>query len=206
MNYSWPYGLNHIGDAYENPNRREPSESPRQSKMPYVPPPPPPPIYRRAKSVEPPKIIRPPVLSKSEGNTPIPDHLIGLHHIIVEDTHVPTPPRFGTLTYGGRYPNAAMAPYIDGPPCALCRKAITESRCIYGDCGQYHVWHFNCSFCSVILRENDFIVAADNKPYCHNCHKRMYPWASLHHSHQNNLLISKLTSLQRVYLSVKTLN
>ena len=93
---------------------------------------------------------------------------------MVEQTPVPTPSRFGTLIYGGRYPNAALAPYVDGPSCELCHKAITESR-ICADNGQYHVWHFYCSFCSVVLKENDFIIAIDNKPYCTNCHKRMYP-------------------------------
>ena len=172
MNFSWPYGLNHIGDAYENPNRREPAESPPESKIPIVPPQP---IHRRAKSVEPPQVKKMPVITRSEGNTPIPEYLLGLRHIVVEQTPVPTPPRFGTLTYGGRYPNEAMAPYVDGPPCELCHKPITETRCIYADNGQYHVWHFYCSFCSVVLKENDFIVATDNKPYCNNCHKRMYP-------------------------------
>ena len=173
MNYSWPYGLNHIGDAYEDPNLRLPHDSPPESKVPHVPPPP---LHRRAKSVEPIAMRKIPQLSsRSANSTPFPEHVHGLKHIVVEQVPVPVPPRFGTLTYGGRYPNSAAAAYVDGPPCELCHKPITEGRCIYAENAQYHCWHFFCSFCSKTLKEHDFVMAEDNKPYCVNCFKRMYP-------------------------------
>ena len=171
MNFSWPYGLNHIGDEYENQNLRLPHEGPPDSKVPLLPEPP---IHRRSKSVEPIAVKKIPSRSRSANSTPIPDHLMGLKHIVVEQVPVPIPPRFGTLTYGGRYPNTADRP-ITGPPCELCHKPITEGRCIYADNAQYHCWHFYCSFCSKVLQERDFVIAEDNKPYCVNCFKRMYP-------------------------------
>lgn len=175
MTYSWPYGLNHIGDAYENPNLRLPHEGPPESKIPPIPTPPPPPVVRRARSVEPAIVRRPEAPMASLPTSPVPDYMRRLKHIVVEQVPVPVPPRFGTLTYGGRYPNAAFNPYVTGPPCELCHKPITEGRCIYSDNAQFHCWHFVCSFCSKTLKEHDFVMAEDNKPYCLNCFKRMYP-------------------------------
>lgn len=165
--------MNHIGDAYEHPNLRLPQKGPRESSVPYVPPEP---IHRRAKSVEP-TIVKVPKQENtvSAPNSPVPDYLRRLKHIVVEQVPVPVPPRFGTLTYGGRYPNAAKDPTIDGPPCELCHKPIMEGRCIWSENQPFHCWHYFCSFCSKVLRENDFLMAEDNKPYCINCFKRMYP-------------------------------
>lgn len=101
------------------------------------------------------------------------DQLIGLKHIIVRERDLTIPPKIGTL--GRRFANEAMPPKLLGPECQLCHRCITESKCIHGENGQFHVWHFYCSFCCAILSEKTFIVARDNKPYCANCFKRMYP-------------------------------
>lgn len=101
------------------------------------------------------------------------DQLIGLKHIIVNEGDHVIPPKIGTL--GRRFPNEAMPPRLLGPECQLCHRCITESKCIRGETGQFHVWHFYCSFCCAILSEKTFVVARDNKPYCANCFKRMYP-------------------------------
>jgi hypothetical protein len=174
--YSWPYGLDKISDEYLYAKRKPPADSPPSPRIPS------PPIHRRARSVERPiNIIRtpePPVdfdISHRVGNSDHYGSMRSLRHIVVEQVPVPVPPKFGTLTHGGRSPNSAMAPYIDGPPCELCHKAITEGRCIYAENVQYHCWHFVCSFCFKTLKEHDFVMAADNKPYCLNCFKRAFP-------------------------------
>lgn len=96
-----------------------------------------------------------------------------LRHIVVDQMDHSIPPLIGTL--GRRFPNEAMAPNVDGPLCQLCHRAITETRCMFADNGQFHVWHFSCSFCLGGLSETNFAIADDNKPYCNNCLKRMYP-------------------------------
>ncbi|RWS31420.1 paxillin-like protein [Leptotrombidium deliense] len=113
--------------------------------------------------------------SKSVPSSPIPGWMKQLKHIVVEDMHVPVPPRFGTLAPKPRYPDRAEPPPELGPPCELCHKPITETRCIITENFKYHCWHFVCSFCSKTLQENDFLMAIDNKPYCNNCFKRTYP-------------------------------
>lgn len=177
---SWPYGLD--GNRYK---RREPGSPPPRSKSPHMwgsrtsldarsrsPSP-----VRRAQSVPPaegPKKI-PLKQTVSLPSTPLPDYLANLRHIKVATVPVPVPPKFGTLTYGGRWADYAEAPAEDGPDCQLCQKPITERRCIMHQNFKYHSWHFVCSFCSKTLKENDFTMAIDQKPYCNNCHKRMYP-------------------------------
>jgi len=205
MTWSWPYGLNNVADAYEYQNLRLPWDSPPESKIPPIRESPIhrraksvepievkkiPERSRSTLSMNIPEISgrdRPGSgLSKAPSDhrvdstglrsgSPWGSYASGLQHIVVEQTPVPTPPRFGTLTYGGRYPNAALAPYKDGPPCELCHKPILEGRCIYAENAAYHCWHFYCSYCSKVLKENDFVMAADKKPYCVNCFKREYP-------------------------------
>lgn len=170
MTYSWPYGLDIISDDYIFAKRKPPAKSPPAAKVPS------PPIYRRARSVEPPIVRTPePDLLRYDSSSPLPDYMRRLRHIVVEQVPVPVPPKFGTLTHGGRSANSAIAPVVGGPPCELCHKGITEGRCIYAENAQYHCWHFVCSFCFKTLKSHDFLMAEDNKPYCINCYKRAYP-------------------------------
>ena len=180
MHSSWPYGLDHIGDMYK-PKRSEPpapvrsySRSPVSSRSSS------PGILRRARSV-PPEPVEKPIEKKqlkhatSVPSSPIPDYMKRLRHIVVSQVPVPVPPKFGTLTYGGRWADAAEGPQDEGPPCTLCHKPITEKRAIIHEKCNYHCWHFVCSFCFKTLKENDFVMAADAKPYCNNCYKRSFP-------------------------------
>ena len=132
-------------------------------------------MKKRSKSVPPnegdivKKAIKP--TTKSNPTTPLPDLMSNLRHIKVST--VPVPPKFGTLSFDSA--NTAQGPVVDGPPCILCHKPITEKRCINHENFQYHCWHFVCSFCFKTLKETDFMMAVDNKPYCTNCFKRMFP-------------------------------
>ncbi|KAK4337279.1 hypothetical protein RND71_043277 [Anisodus tanguticus] len=82
----------------------------------------------------------------------IPKWLKDLKHIVVEQVPVPIPPRFGTLLHGRKNPDWALAPILDGPPCQLCRKPITDitatTRAACDDSG--------CSNNNQILRLNLF--------------------------------------------------
>lgn len=105
-----------------------------------------------------------------------PEYFSQLRHIKVTSIPIPMiPPKFGTLTQGGRWPNEAQAPIDVGPPCQLCKKPITESRFVNHDKVTYHCWHFTCSHCFKTLEDDDFRVDRNDKPYCHNCFKRQYP-------------------------------
>jgi len=134
-------------------------------------------MKKRSKSVPPnegdivKKAIKP--TTKSNPTTPLPDLMSNLRHIKVSTVPVPVPPKFGTLSFDSA--NTAQGPVVDGPPCILCHKPITEKRCINHENFQYHCWHFVCSFCFKTLKETDFMMAVDNKPYCTNCFKRMFP-------------------------------
>lgn len=105
----------------------------------------------------------------------IPPWMQDLKHIVIEQMPLPAPPRFGTLLHGRRNPDWANAAPINGPPCHLCHKPITESRCIRSEEHNFHCWHFVCSFCNKTLPEFDFTMAPDNRPYCLNCFKRYFP-------------------------------
>lgn len=183
MHCSWPYGLDHMG----NRRRRDGNSPPPRSKSPSrwgsttssiagrsrSPSP-----IRRAQSVPPAENVRrTPTDHKtiSVPSSPLPDYLSRLRHIKVSTVPVPVPPKFGTLTQGGRWPNEAEGPRDIGPPCELCHKPIVEKRFITHENCQYHCWHFTCSFCFKTLKEDDFRMAVDHKPYCTNCFKRMYP-------------------------------
>ncbi|XP_074597529.1 uncharacterized protein LOC141852420 [Brevipalpus obovatus] len=181
---SWPYGL----DANHGRRRREPSSPPPRSRSPNFwgsrtslnrSRSPSPGAMRRTRSVPPADFGVKKEAKKdkivSEPATPLPDYLSRLRHIKVSTVPVPVPPKFGTLMYGGRWADWAEAPVLGGPPCELCHKPITESRCIMHENFKYHCWHFQCSFCLKTLKENDFVMAMDQKPYCTNCNKRMYP-------------------------------
>jgi len=134
-------------------------------------------LQKRSKSVPPgdSDIVKRAVAptTKSTPTTPLPDLMSNLRHIKVSTVPVPVPPKFGTLSFGSA--NVAEGPAVDGPPCILCHKPIAEKRCINHETFQYHCWHFVCSFCFKTLKENDFMMAVDNKPYCNNCFKRMFP-------------------------------
>ncbi|KAI1296517.1 Paxillin [Halotydeus destructor] len=177
MTYSWPYGLDIVSDDYLYSKRKPPAESPPSPKVP------PPPIHRRARSVEPRvntlRTPEPPVdfdIYSVKKNSDLNSSMRSLRHIVVDQVPVPTPPKFGTLTHGGRSPNTGpMLPSLDGPPCNLCHKPITEGRCIHAENAQYHCWHFVCSFCFKTLKQHDFVMADDSKPYCLNCFKKAFP-------------------------------
>ncbi|XP_015792759.1 uncharacterized protein LOC107369309 [Tetranychus urticae] len=111
----------------------------------------------------------------SQPSSPLPDYLTKLRHIKVATVPVPVPPKFGTLTQGGRWPNEAQGPVDIGPPCELCKKPITDTRFIHHEGFLYHVEHFTCSYCFKSLRPKDFMTSSDNKPYCVNCFKREFP-------------------------------
>lgn len=160
---------NHDNDGIHYEHYPRPVYSPQPSSVGWSTP---------ASSPEPPREmspIRKIVVKRQEAPpTPVPDYMKNLRLMELNDppyTHV-IPPKFGTLTRR-RYPNIAKDPNPHGPPCGLCYDPIDEDRCIVQEGVQYHVWHYACSYCLVTLKQNDFTVVKDNKPFCTNCYRRM---------------------------------
>ena len=172
---SWPNGLDQAGNRDSDEgihyNRYpRPVYSPQPSSIGWSTP---------ASSPEPPREMSPikkVVVKRQEANppSPLPDYMKNLRLMEINDppySHV-IPPKFGTLTRR-RYPNIAKDPSPHGPPCGLCYEPIDEDRCIVQEGVQYHVWHYACSYCLVTLKQNDFTIVKDNKPFCTNCYRRM---------------------------------